>query len=384
MERFVIHPPEKALAHCVIGVNTGWRHEYPGVRGISHLIEHALLLGNKEHPAPDIETFRYGFNNDGRTLPEMVLFVCSCLGDDLPRAHDILRDLVVNPSFDPERVAHEKKINILPCTLVGKEETDPYPLALDWIKNLLFDWDVSLSLGTAADLEPLGVDELVAWHRQAFTPQNMFTCFSGAYREINNDPRGADQRQAVEPSKIQRSQWGTKEKILIDPTYVGVEAAFGYTFTDHTPAVDILQVLLGNNPLSKLWTDPFKRHAYTNFTDAVWTSTGGGFIIEFSLNDAGGFGLIREELHRLFDDFQVTQDELASAINMRSLHMAKQVEDGMRGLVSLLQKYPLATLKNVDGLVESYRTVTRDDILALVHATFTRENEYTVFVGPRG
>ncbi|MBP7476832.1 MAG: insulinase family protein, partial [Pyrinomonadaceae bacterium] len=80
----------------------GSRHEPRELNGISHFIEHTVFKGTAKRSAFDIaiEQDRLGGNLDAFTTHEETGFAIKVIDDQLPRAFDLIADMLVNPRFD--------------------------------------------------------------------------------------------------------------------------------------------------------------------------------------------------------------------------------------------------------------------------------------------
>jgi predicted Zn-dependent peptidase len=95
-----------------IWLRTGSRQERESENGISHFIEHMLFKGTKQRSAEDIAhaADAIGGHLDAFTSKEATSFSIKVLDEHLPRAFDILGDLVRNPRFDAEDINKERQV----------------------------------------------------------------------------------------------------------------------------------------------------------------------------------------------------------------------------------------------------------------------------------
>ena len=106
--------PMPAVRSVSLGVwlTRGSRHERAAHSGIAHLVEHMLFKGTATRSAQDIaqEIDSIGGQLDAFTAKECASYYVKVLDEHLPRAVDVLSDLLLRPAFDPEEVAREKKV----------------------------------------------------------------------------------------------------------------------------------------------------------------------------------------------------------------------------------------------------------------------------------
>ncbi len=95
-----------------VWIRAGSRHEASPVNGISHFVEHMVFKGTTTRTAQQIarEVDGIGGNLDAFTGKETVCFNMKVLDEHVPKALDILSDLVLNPTFAEEEVVRERGV----------------------------------------------------------------------------------------------------------------------------------------------------------------------------------------------------------------------------------------------------------------------------------
>ncbi len=95
-----------------IWLRAGSRHERQPENGISHFLEHMVFKGTKNRSAEDIARAAdsIGGHLDAFTAKECTSFSVKALDEHLPRAFEILSDLVKNPLFRPADIAKECQV----------------------------------------------------------------------------------------------------------------------------------------------------------------------------------------------------------------------------------------------------------------------------------
>ncbi len=95
-----------------IWLRTGSRHERESENGISHFIEHMVFKGTKRRTAEEIARAAdsIGGHLDAFTAKECTNFSVKALDEHLPRAFEILADLVKNPLFRPDHITKECQV----------------------------------------------------------------------------------------------------------------------------------------------------------------------------------------------------------------------------------------------------------------------------------
>ncbi len=95
-----------------VWVKTGSRDEQPEINGVSHFVEHMVFKGTKSRTAQSIarEVDAIGGNLDAFTSKETICFNMKVLDEHVPKALDVLTDLVMHPVFAPEDIDRECKV----------------------------------------------------------------------------------------------------------------------------------------------------------------------------------------------------------------------------------------------------------------------------------
>jgi len=108
------HMPGLRSVSLGIWVRRGSRHETPALNGICHFIEHALFKGTRRRSAREIavESDRLGGHLDAYTAHEITGFSMKVVDTALPKAFELLADLVTNPRFDEDDLRREQKVII--------------------------------------------------------------------------------------------------------------------------------------------------------------------------------------------------------------------------------------------------------------------------------
>ena len=89
-------------------VGTGSRGESPGEAGLSHFLEHLLFRGTERYASAEIDQLFDGMGAElnAGTDKESTTVYARMLDQHLPRAFDVIADMVWRPAFrdvDPER-----------------------------------------------------------------------------------------------------------------------------------------------------------------------------------------------------------------------------------------------------------------------------------------
>ncbi len=163
-----------------VWVRTGSRAEHQREIGISHFLEHMLFKGTHTRSAEAIaaEVDSIGGNLDAFTGKELVGFNIKVLDEHLPKAIDILADLVLHPRFDPEDLEKEKSVILEELKM---EMDNP-----EYVVHELFTsrfWPrhpLSKSiLGSRKTIQSFTPAQLAKYHSSIYVPENLMITAAG-------------------------------------------------------------------------------------------------------------------------------------------------------------------------------------------------------------
>src|SRR5438105_2502586 len=174
------HMPELRSVSLGIWLRRGSRHESSALNGICHFIEHALFKGTQRRTAHELatESDRLGGQFDAYTTHEMTGFVAKVVDTEMPRAFDLLADMVVNPRFDEDDLVKEQKVIIEEMKMI---EDTPDELLTELFHAAYFP-DHSLGRpieGTEQTVSTFDRSITADFHRLNFTPSNLVVAAAG-------------------------------------------------------------------------------------------------------------------------------------------------------------------------------------------------------------
>jgi predicted Zn-dependent peptidase len=171
-----------AVRSVSIGVwlSTGSRHEQPEENGITHFLEHMVFKGTRNRSAEEIARAAdsIGGHLDAFTAKECTSFSIKVLDEHLPRAMDILADLVKNPLLQPDDIAKE-------CQVIEEEikmvEDTPDDLVHELFSQSYWG-DHSLGrpiLGTRQTVKSFDRERLLDYFQSHYAPNQILIAAAG-------------------------------------------------------------------------------------------------------------------------------------------------------------------------------------------------------------
>ena len=161
-------------------LTVGSRDEDPRHPGIAHFVEHMLFKGTTSRSAEAIaqEVDSLGGHLDAFTAKECASYYVKVLDEHLPRALDILSDLLLNPAFDAGDVEREQKVVVEEIKMVEDTPDDLVHelfTASFWPDNALG----RSILGTADSVAALDPPALRDYFGRTYTAGNLVIAAAG-------------------------------------------------------------------------------------------------------------------------------------------------------------------------------------------------------------
>jgi predicted Zn-dependent peptidase len=163
-----------------IWVRIASAHEPPAKMGVSHLLEHMVFKGTERRTARDIalELETRGGSLDAFTSRDHTSYQARALDEDLPRALDVLTDLVRHPTLRAPDLELERKVVLEEISTV---EDTPDDLIFDLHAQALWprhSYGFPI-LGTRDTVSALATDDLRALHARAYHPRHVVIAAAG-------------------------------------------------------------------------------------------------------------------------------------------------------------------------------------------------------------
>ena len=161
-------------------VGTGAAYETDAEDGISHFIEHMLFKGTATRTAFALsDAFdALGAQVNAFTGKDMTCFYSKATSDHAAEAFALLADLFLNSVFPEEEMAREKGVVV---EEIHMDEDTPEDLCLDLLARTAFgnrNYGRNI-LGPASNVEGFTREDLFAYRRERYCPENIVISFAG-------------------------------------------------------------------------------------------------------------------------------------------------------------------------------------------------------------
>jgi predicted Zn-dependent peptidase len=322
----VITEPMEHVHSVSVGIwlRTGSRCEPPGLNGISHFIEHMVFKGTTRRTAEDIarEVDSVGGMLDAFTSKEMVCFNTRVLDEHLPKAFDVLADMVLDPKFADDEIDREKSVILEEIRMT---QDNPEDLVHElFTQNFWSPHALGKPiLGTPETVSAFTRDTLRTWFKQRYAPNNMVITAAGhlthaqlldlvSERFAKGTSAGEDAAESA-PRPASHVTLRTKHELEQVHICMGVPAL---PMTDRRRfGVAVLNNVLGGGMSSRLFQNIRERQglAYAIFSELNSYRDAGALSVYAgtSLDTAS------QLVHSVLDEFRRLRDEPLSAPELR-------------------------------------------------------------------
>lgn len=183
--RVVLFPePSQPKVTVNMTVLVGSRHEGYGETGMAHLLEHMLFKPTEKHPHADRDLQERGAQYNGSTFTDRTNYyeTLPASDDNLEYAIALEADRLVNCPIRAEDLSSE-------MTVVRNEfemgENDPKGILWQRMLATAFEWHNygKSTIGNRADIERVPVDNLRAFYKKYYRPDNVVLFIGGRFDE---------------------------------------------------------------------------------------------------------------------------------------------------------------------------------------------------------
>jgi zinc protease len=162
----------------------GSRHENYGETGMAHLLEHLLFKGTPKHPAIDQEFNQRGVRYNGSTWLDRTNYF------ELFQASDANLDWAIELEADRMANSFIARSDLdTEMTVVRNEyesgENSPFGVMIKRMQSVAYDWHSygRSTIGNRSDIENLKIENLQAFFRMYYQPDNAVLLIAGKFDE---------------------------------------------------------------------------------------------------------------------------------------------------------------------------------------------------------
>ncbi|MEQ1605904.1 MAG: pitrilysin family protein [Pyrinomonadaceae bacterium] len=373
----------------------GSRHEPTELNGISHFIEHTVFKGTSRRSALDIaiEQDRLGGNLDAFTSHEETGFAIKVIDDQLPKAFDLIADILANPRFDEADLKSEQKVIIEEMKMV---EDSPEEYLGELFSEAFFaNHPLGLNIaGTPKIVKSFNREITQKYHADTYHAGNLViaaagnidhdqivglaenvwsTRFSGQHlAEGRLKPGLRTPPNLAAPIMIKQNRNLEQAHMIIATPLVGATHKSRY-------AADLLANIIGGGTSSRLWQKVREERglAYSVGASAIMYQDCGMFSIFAGTSPSQVEEVVDLSIAEMREVVKngVTQDELELAKQQTTASILLGLEDSASRAATLAQAEMIHGRQiSLDEALGNLNAVTTHEIRNLATQHFRTEN----------
>ncbi|KAI8548427.1 hypothetical protein RHMOL_Rhmol07G0273100 [Rhododendron molle] len=242
-----------------VWIDAGSRFETDQTNGTAHFLEHMIFKGTERRSARELEeeVENMGGHLNAYTSREQTTFYAKVMDKDVPKALDILADILQNSRFDDNRINRERDVILREMEEVEGQTEE---VIFDHLHATAFQYTPlgRTILGPAQNIKTITKEDLKNYISTHYTASRMVIAASGAvkhediveqvkklFTKLSTDPTVASELVAKEPAIFT----GSEVRIVDDdmPLAQFAVAFNGASWTDpDSIALMVMQSMLGS------------------------------------------------------------------------------------------------------------------------------------------
>ena len=397
----VVSAPMQSLPSVTLTVwtKTGSRKEDDRLAGISHFLEHMVFKGGKKYKtAQELSAYvdSFGAEQNAATSKEWTNFYIRAAAEHLPKAFDVLSDMVLAPEIRQEDIDREKGVII---EEINMYEDTPRLQIWEVFEDLIFKGNTLArdTIGTKETVMSFTHKDFVDYRKLHYFSDNMLITAAGGFDENELmklaekhfgrlDKSGSSNGPAYK-HKSGREQVLVKnkktEQAHIVMGYLGYEMGRKDQYIE-----EVLGTILGGGMSSRLFSEIREKRglAYSVHTSPDHYTDIGQFTTYAGVDPKNAVEvvkIVKNEHENLVTKNDITSTELAKAKAYMKGHFALSLENtravgGFFGFDELL----LGKMRSTEEIFEGIDAVAIDEVVALAKKLFVPENLYVSVIGP--
>ena len=387
--------PKSRSVSIGVWVKVGSRHEPKELGGISHFIEHLFFKGTERRSAKDIaiEMDSLGGEMNAFTSQETTTYYVKVLDEHLPRAVDLLADILISSQFNPSEMEKERKVILE--EIKGVEDTPD-----DYIHELFTStvWpDHPLGrpiLGTRETIRSLTHKDIITYIEHYYNPKEIVISVAGNFEhdlmvELLETSFGkyskAGRPKQEDAPRFVRAVNVKKKQLEQVQLCLGCKA-LPFAHEDRF-VISALNGVLGSSMSSRLFQEIREQNAlaYAIYSYVSAYKDTGLFTVYAGTDPSN----VKEVVRLILREFKRVRDEGVSpqeeerVKNQIKGHLVLSLESSNSHMSRLArQEIYYGKYFSVDDIIKNVERVTAVDIQRLAGQLFTPENISLTILGP--
>ena len=387
--------PHSHVVSLGLWLEVGSRDEAAAEGGLTHVLEHMAFKGTNRHTAYDIarEIDQLGGAGNAFTTQENTCFHIKVLGEQVPRALDLLIDLTFNPIYHPEELERERTVILE--EIAAQEDTPEDLVQVHFSREFWRGCSLGRPiLGEAGDIASFSLENMLAYRRSTYRPERLVVAAAGNL----NHQQLLDLLGPALGSFDHNVPAREREPAVAHPgAYLfarDLEQAHLCLGTKGLPAGDerrfaasLLHVTLGGNMSSRLFQVIREELglAYSIYSYLSFFKDTGMLEIFAGVNPKNLPALLdaaKKELRRL-KSTPVEDRELAAAKEFVKAGILLNAEDCEHRMLRLAKnEINFGHYIPLEDIIDGVTQVTREEVLNLAQELFQADNWGMAVLGP--
>ena len=171
--RIIALPSASPVVYCGYQLNVGTANELPDEEGIAHFCEHVTFKGTTRRTAIDVIHCleQVGGDLNAFTTKTDTVYYSAILKDHLPRAIDLLTDIVFHSVYPQKEI--DKEVEVI-CDEIESYNDSPAELIYDEFENIIFRGHPlgHSILGTAEHVRKFTTEDAIRFTKKHYRPMN--------------------------------------------------------------------------------------------------------------------------------------------------------------------------------------------------------------------
>ena len=259
--------PDSAKPTVTVNVTylVGSRHENYGETGMAHLLEHLIFKGSKNFPDPARQFQARGINVNGSTWLDRTNYYLTFPASEgnlrwalAWGADAMIHSFIARKDLDSEMSVVRNEFEM--------GENEPASVLLKRTQSLLFDWHNygNSTIGARSDLENVRLENLQAFYRQFYQPDNAVLTVAGKFDEqqvlqaivatfgrLPRPTRALPEQWTIEPTADGERQFVVRRKGEVQ--WVTVAYRTPSSLHPDADAIGLASDVLGDTPNGRLY-----------------------------------------------------------------------------------------------------------------------------------
>ncbi len=380
-----------------IWLRTGSRHEREDQNGIVHFLEHMVFKATRNRTGEEIARAAdaIGGHLDAFTTKEFTCFSIKVVDEHLPRAFDILADLVKNPLLRSSDIAKESQVIQEEIRMV---EDTPDDLVHEIFSKCYWPHH-SLGrpiLGTRATVGAFNHRRLREFFARHYVPGNMLVTAAGHLRhgqvvdiiekQFGSIPKGPVRVEGPAPVAHPHARYRRKKELEQTHICLGTPA-YPYAHEKRFASY-VLNTILGGGMSSRLFQNIREKYGLvyavfsglSSYRDAGLLSVYAGTA---PANARKVVKLIIDEFRKLKND-SIPAEELQRAKDYLKGNLLLGLESTTSRMANIArQELYYGRYISMDEVIREIDAVTREDIVEVARELFQSGRIAVTVLGPR-